>query len=144
MALEGLGVAANVIAVVDLSAKAIGWCVRYAQDVKHAKDDKTRLSREVTRLNMASRTARDLLDGPRGARLKASQRLSLAVVESESQLRRIEKVLASEKTGLAALRWPFQSREVDMVVQDLQRCTGAISSALQVDQTSVLILYPPA
>ncbi|KAH7120709.1 vegetative incompatibility protein HET-E-1 [Dactylonectria macrodidyma] len=143
MALEGLGIAANVIAVVDLSAKVIGWCARYAQDVKHAKDDKTRLSQEVTRLNLASQNARGLLNGPQGLRLKASHALFLATADSESQLRHVEKLLASrhepDKARLDALKWPFQSREVDAIVQDLRRCTEAIYSALQVDQTSIIL-----
>lgn len=48
MALEGLGVAANVFAVVDMSVKVIDWCARYARDVSSAKEDKTRLMNELT------------------------------------------------------------------------------------------------
>ena len=52
--MEGLGVAANVIAVVDISSKLVGWCVQYAQDVTNAKDEKARLSQAVTYLNLIS------------------------------------------------------------------------------------------
>jgi hypothetical protein len=37
--LEGLGLAANVIAVIDLSAKVISWCYQYSKDVKNARAD---------------------------------------------------------------------------------------------------------
>ncbi|SCO92738.1 related to RSA4-WD-repeat protein required for maturation and efficient intra-nuclear transport [Fusarium oxysporum] len=140
---EALGVASSVIAVVDLSAKVINWCVRYAQDVSHASEDKKRLAKEVTRLNLASVNARDLLDGPRGSRLKASRALYLATVNSQSQLRRIESQLVGGsgqgKVSFEALKWPFKSKEVQSVVQDVHQCTEAIYSALEVDQTSILL-----
>lgn len=142
---EALGVVSSVIAVVDLSAKVISWCVRYAQDVSHAKEDKKRLAEEVTRLNLASVNARNLLDGPHGSRLKASHALYLASVNSRSQLQRIEKQLAERngegKASFEALKWPFKSKDVMSVVQDIHQCTEAIYSALEVDQTLVLLTW---
>ncbi|KAI3567766.1 hypothetical protein IWW34DRAFT_874750 [Fusarium oxysporum f. sp. albedinis] len=38
-----------------------------------------------------------------------------------------------------ALKWPFKSKDVQSVIQDLDRCTKAIYSALEVDQTSILL-----
>ncbi|RKK31227.1 hypothetical protein BFJ66_g15942 [Fusarium oxysporum f. sp. cepae] len=140
---EALGVASSVIAVVDLSAKVISWCVRYAQDVSHAKEDKKRLAEELTRLNLASVNARNLLDGPHGSKLKASHALLLATVDSKSQLKRIERQLAEEngqgKVGFEALKWPFKSKDAQSAIQDLDRCTKAIYLALEVDQTSILL-----
>ncbi|RKK90938.1 hypothetical protein BFJ68_g16338, partial [Fusarium oxysporum] len=140
---EALGVASSVIAVVDLSAKVISWCVRYAQDVSHAKEDKKRLAEELTRLNLASVNAHNLLDGPHGSKLKTSHALLLATVDSQSQLKRIERQLA-ERNGLGkvsfeALKWPFKIKDVQSVIQDLDRCTKAIYLALEVDQTSILL-----
>jgi hypothetical protein len=37
------------------------------------------------------------------------------------------------------LIWPFKSKDVQSVIQDLDRCTKAIYSALEVDQTSILL-----
>ncbi|KAH7187155.1 hypothetical protein DER44DRAFT_176620 [Fusarium oxysporum] len=140
---EALGVASSVIAVVDLSTKVINWCVRYAQDVSHASEDKKRLAEEVTRLNLASVNARDLLDGPHGSRLKASRALYLATVNSQSQLRRIESRLVGGsgqgKLSFEALKWPFKSKDVESVIQDVHQCTEAIYSALEIDQTSILL-----
>ncbi|KAK6706721.1 hypothetical protein SNK05_010600 [Fusarium graminearum] len=140
---EALGVASSVIAVVDLSAKVINWCVQYAKDVSHAKEDKKRLAEELTRLNLASVNACNLLNGPHGSRLKASHVLYLATVDSQSQLKRIEGQLAERggqgKVSFEALKWPFKSKDVQSVIQDLDRCTKAIYSALEVDQTSILL-----
>ncbi|KAG5658696.1 hypothetical protein KAF25_010877 [Fusarium avenaceum] len=140
---EALGVASSVIAVVDLSAKVISWCVRYAQDVSHAKEDKKRLAEELTRLNLASVNARNLLDGPHGSKLKASHALYLATVRSQSQLRRIESRLVGGsgqgKVSFEALKWPFKNKDLQSVIQDVRQCTEAIYSALEVDQTSILL-----
>ncbi|KAG7402518.1 Vegetative incompatibility protein HET-E-1 [Fusarium oxysporum f. sp. rapae] len=140
---DALGVASGVIAVVDLSAKIIKWCVQYAHDVSHAEEDKKRLADEITRLNLASVNAFELLHGPHGSRLKASHALYQATVNSQSQLRHIESQLAEgsgqAKTGFEALKWPFKNKDLQSVIQDLQRCTEAIYSALEVDQTSILL-----
>ncbi|OBS17386.1 hypothetical protein FPOA_12120 [Fusarium poae] len=141
---EALGVASGVIAVVDMSAKVVNWCVRYAQDVSHAKEDKTRLVEEVTRLNLASVNARNLLDGPGGSKLKASHALLLATDKSRPQLQRIESQLAAGtgqgKGRLEALRWPFKSKDVQVAIRDIRQCTEAIYSALEIDQTLVFLL----
>ncbi|KAM5349545.1 hypothetical protein ACJ41O_006050 [Fusarium nematophilum] len=66
--MEALGIAANVIAVVDLSVKIISWCSDYAQDVKNSKDERLALLQASTHLNTASGQVHELLNGPRGAR----------------------------------------------------------------------------
>ncbi|KAH7202690.1 uncharacterized protein BKA55DRAFT_600552 [Fusarium redolens] len=112
MALEGLGIAANVLGVVDISAKVIDWCVRYAQDVLHAKEDKKRLVDEVTRLNLASVNACELLRGPHGLRLKASYALYLAT-------RQLARGSGQAKIGFEALKWPFKSKDVHLILLDV-------------------------
>lgn len=39
--------------------------------------------------------------------------------------------------GFRALKWPFRSKYVERTVQDLVRCTQAMSLALQVGQTYI-------
>lgn len=78
----------------DLSAKVIGWCARYAQYVKNAKEDKARLSREVTCLHLELQNARDLLSRMQSLKLKASHAVFLETADSESQLRYLKKSLA--------------------------------------------------
>lgn len=45
--MEGIGVAANAIQVVNFSVKIASACLQYAKDVKHAKGDIDRLSKHV-------------------------------------------------------------------------------------------------
>lgn len=140
--MEGLGIAANVIAVVDLSVKVTDWCAEYCKSVKNAKDDIVRFRLEVIGLLTAANGVKELLAGPSRERLKASQQLCNSVQHSESELQavyeRLRPTSAREiftRLGLRTLRWPFQGKEVEKIMQSIARCTQAINLALQVDQT---------
>ena len=140
--MEGLGVAASVIAVVELSAKVASLCLQYCKDVKHAKDDIIRLRKQVIDLENVSASVAQLLDGPNGPKLKASQHLRAAMLECRIQLEWLHNTLtpktarqAMSRLGLPSLKWPFQRKETDKIVQGLGRCNQSMSLALQVDQT---------
>jgi hypothetical protein len=127
---------------VELSAKVASLCFQYSKGVKHAKDDIVRLDSQVKDLENASGSIRQLLCGPNGARLEASQQLAGAIHDAQSQLQRLREKLrpqtgrqAMNRLGIRSLKWPFQSKDVDKIVQDLGRCTQTISLALQADQT---------
>ncbi|RYP62739.1 hypothetical protein DL771_009584 [Monosporascus sp. 5C6A] len=143
---EGLGVAASVIAVVDLSTKVISLCSQYYRDVKNARNDITRLEREISNLKHASKGVQQLLDHHKGAKLEASQKLRDALTDGSSQLEKLEQQLSSKsirkamsRVGIRALKWPFESKDVEKIIQDLGRCTQIISLGLQVDQTAILL-----
>lgn len=91
--MEGLGVAANVIAVVDLSVKVASLCLQYAKDVKNAADDVTRLREEVTNLERITKQVQGLLKGPNGGKLENSQRLDDALQRSRSHLQGLDQRL---------------------------------------------------
>jgi len=140
--MEGLGAAANVIAVVDLCAKVASFCYQYSLAVKDAKNDITRLQGEVKSLRDVLGEVQQLLNGPDGAKLSASQKLLDALKDSFSQLKTLDKTLNPGKTrkamsrmGVRALKWPFESKEVDKVINGLENCKQTVSLALQVDQT---------
>ena len=140
--MEGLGVAASVIAVVELSAKVASLCLQYSKDVKHAKDDIIRLRKQVIDLENVSASVTGLLDGPNGPKLKSSQHLRAAMLECRSQLERLHEKLSPKKSrqamsrlGFRSLQWPFQSKDNKAIVQDLGQCSHLITLALQVDQT---------
>lgn len=140
--LEVVGAASSVIAVVEVTAKVVKLCAQYANDVKHASNDIDRLHRETKYLNDVSENTRKLLTSPQGASLKTSQELLSALNEGRSLLQDLQDRLrprtiqkGMRKLGMRALKWPFQSKDVDKVVQQLKECRQLISSALQVDQT---------
>jgi len=139
---EALGVASSVIAVVDLSAKVFSLCLQYSQAVKNAKDDIEKLGREVAAFQATTEELHTLVEGPRGQELKASQQLKSAIEDGRSRLEKLEQQLQPStgrkrmyRFGLRALKWPFESKDVKGTIEDLQRCRGNISLALNIDQT---------
>ncbi|OLN83266.1 Vegetative incompatibility protein HET-E-1-like protein 7 [Colletotrichum chlorophyti] len=144
--MEGLGIAVNVIAVVDLSAQIASICLQYSTDVKNARDDIARVIQEIDNLKVTADGALNLLKSPYGAILRTSHQLLGAVKRAESQLERLKAELrprstrkAMSRLGLRALKWPFQSKDVEKIVQEIARCTQTISTGLQIDQTSILL-----
>ena len=142
--MDGLSVAASVFAVVDMSTKVASLLFQYSKDVWNAKEAIVQLQQEVSNLKDATESVQKLLKGPNGTRLKSSQKLLVALSDSRSQLGRLEQKLdpgrarkAMRRMGLRALKWPLESKDDERMVQDLARCTQAISISLQVDQMYV-------
>lgn len=144
--MEGLSVGASVIAVVDLSAKVAQLCMQYYREVKDAKSDILRVHQEVGDLGKVASDVQYLVTGPNNAQLSTSAKLLDAVNASFMQLETLEENLnpgkarkAMSRFGIRALKWPFQSKQADKVINDLERCKGTIVLALQVDQTCVVL-----
>ena len=137
-----LGLGANVIAVVDLSAKIASSCYQYSRDVKDAKADIERFEREIERVSKLLRHVQALLEGADETSLSTSDELKNALAECKMELQQLNALLDSgkgrkvmRKFGLRALKWPFKSREVDKAINSLGRSRATISDALQIDQT---------
>jgi len=140
--MEGLGAAASIIAVIELSAKVASLCFQYSVAVKHAEKDITRLQKEVKNLTDVLEEVQELLDSSGGASLSTSQKLLEALNDCSSQLQKLDKRLQPDKIHKAmgrlrirALKWPLESKEVDKIITRLERFKQAFSLALQVDQT---------
>jgi hypothetical protein len=129
--LEGLGIVANVIAVVDLSLKVISWCSKYAQDVKSSHDGRARLLQAAITLHYESEKVRELL-AKKGTKLQASQRLAHAIGNSQVQLRELESQL-SPKGNRSSLKWPLQKDKVEGAIQHIEKSTKTIIDILQID-----------
>ncbi|KAG7403810.1 Vegetative incompatibility protein HET-E-1 [Fusarium oxysporum f. sp. rapae] len=142
---EAIGLASSVIAVAELSVKVCSLCLQYSRDVKNAKDDIERLSKEVAAFQATTKELQTLVEGPRGKELKASQQLVSAIEDGRSRLEKLEQQLQPStgrkrmsRFGLRALKWPFESKEVKETIEDLECCRGTISLALKIDQTVIL------
>ncbi|KAJ4194598.1 hypothetical protein NW759_016499 [Fusarium solani] len=142
---EALGVASSVIAVVDLSAKVLSLCLQYSREVKNAKDDIERLRKEVADFQTTTQQVRDLVEGPRGQELEASRQLGSAIKDGRWTLEKLAQALepskhrkAMSRLGVRALKWPFESKDVEGTIQNLARCGGNILLALNIDQTAII------
>ncbi|KAI3572621.1 hypothetical protein IWW34DRAFT_637073 [Fusarium oxysporum f. sp. albedinis] len=142
---EALGVASSVIAVVELSVKVLSLCLQYSREVKNAKDDIEKLRKEVATFKVTADGLKALLETPHGKELKTSRQLVSVIEDGHSTLGKVEQRLrpstgrkAMSRFGMRALKWPFESKDVQGTIQDLERCRGNISLALNIDQTIIL------
>jgi hypothetical protein len=144
--MEGLGVAANIIAVIDLSAKVATLCFQYSKDVSSARADIERIRQQVEQLTTALQATQRLVEQNKGLSLYTSQGLLGSFRSCIADLERLEKKLdpnpvrtAMRRYGIRALKWPFNSKEVDQLLAGLDRHEKTILLGLQVDQTDILI-----
>jgi uncharacterized protein YaaN involved in tellurite resistance len=135
--MEGLGAAVSVIAIIELSAKVASVCVEYSRAVKNAAKDVNRLLNKLKSLQDVLQKVKQLLDGLNGPRLSASQSLRKSLDSSGSELKTLDQKLEPSvsrkrmsRIGLRALKWPFETEEVNKVLGRLERCKQAISLAL--------------
>ena len=140
--MDGLSGAANVIAVVDISAKIASLCFQYSVAVKNAKEDIERLQRKVNDIKDVLGEVQQLLDGRGKTRLSATNKLLDSLKECFLQLEELKTQLEPGKTrkamsrfGVRALKWPFTGKEVEKIVASLERYEQTFSLALQADQT---------
>lgn len=154
--MDGVSSASSIIAVVELSAKIASLLLQYSTAVKNARDDIQRLLRQLEPLSATLEEVRKLLDGPGSAKLETIQRFrdqlegcSLQLKELETRL--TETLCGKEKHdsrsarlmsrfGIRALRWPFESKEVDEVIRSLERYRDSLAAALMV-QTYMLFFH---
>src|SRR6478609_9636617 len=142
--MEALGAAVNILSAIDLSAKVGLLCLEYAKAVKNAQTEIAQLHREAVELEKALTDMQSLLEGADKEKLKSSQRLNGALKDSVMQLQMLEKRLhpstsrkAMSRIGLRALKWPFESKEIDLFITNLRKNKDIILLTLQVDQTLV-------
>ncbi|KAH7190147.1 hypothetical protein DER44DRAFT_118087 [Fusarium oxysporum] len=142
---DALGVASSIIALVDLSAKVLSLCFQYSREVKNAKDDIERLRKEVAAFQATTEELKSLVEGSRGKELRASRQLVSVIEDGRSTLGKLAQELqpstsrkAMRRFGVRALRWPFQSKDIQGTIQNLAGCRANIFLALNVDQTTIL------
>ncbi|KAI0112494.1 WD40-repeat-containing domain protein, partial [Nemania sp. FL0031] len=143
---EVFGVAASALAVAELSVKVISLCLQYSKEVKHARGDIERVTKHVENLETVTRKLNELLRGPHQTQLQASQKLGDTLKGSQAQLRSLhEKLTPRKERGLMgkfsfrALKWPFESKEVEKILRELAGYAQPIITALQIDQTNILL-----
>jgi hypothetical protein len=144
--MAGIGEAASVIAVIDLSAKVTSLCFQYSREVAGAKKEITSLQEELGALQDVLKQTNNLLDQPNGAKLSTLPGIKHALGAIKDQLQEVDKILDIEKSrnplkryGLRAMKWPFESKAVEKIVGRLEHYKSAITLALQVDQTYAII-----
>ncbi|KAH7111546.1 hypothetical protein EDB81DRAFT_355668 [Dactylonectria macrodidyma] len=143
---EAAGLAASVIAIIDLSAKVAVLCLDYSTTVSNARADITRLRSRLYDLGTTLQGVRHLFDDPSSQALATSRKLVDSVDGCTSELVQLQSRLdpgkarkAMRRFGIRALKWPFDSKEVSDIVSNLERYERTITLGLQIDQTTLLL-----
>jgi hypothetical protein len=139
---EAIGLAASVLAIIDLSVKVAKLCSDYSTAVGNARADITRLQSQLDKLRECLQGARRLLNDPNNQSLATSRKLVDSVDGCTSELVQVQNRLdpgkarkAMRRFGLRALRWPFNSKGVSEIISNLERYNQTIMWCLQIDQT---------
>lgn len=141
---EALGLAASVIAVVELSAKLTKLCFLYSREVVGARGDIKRVQEKVVNLEALLQRLHDVLLSSHassaidGDLKTVIQRIRQRLSGLESTIKPNTSRLMMSRVGFRALRWPFQSREIDKIILDITQDETLILSFLQADQKCVL------
>ncbi|KAF9761682.1 hypothetical protein IL306_003749 [Fusarium sp. DS 682] len=144
--MEGLGVASSIIAVAELSAKVGKLCLQYSKDVSSARADIERLRNQFEHLEKALLATQRLVKKTKDASLPLSHELRGSFQSCFDDLQKVEKKLepshartAMRRYGIRALKWPFDSKDVDQFLVRLERHEKTILLGLQVDQTALIV-----
>jgi hypothetical protein len=152
--MDGLSAAASVIAVIQISGSVASLCSEYFKAVKNAKNDIERLQGELNSLKTTLEGTLRLLQSSNGARLQTSQLLRDGLRGCFSQLADLEKELKNKlnpgktgkmmsRFGVRALKWPFESKDIDAIIKTLKRYRDTVSAGLIIDQAYVMRSYSP-
>jgi ankyrin repeat domain-containing protein 50 len=136
--MDGLGAAASVIAVIQISGKIFDLCWTYYSEVKDARKDIRRLRDEVKSLQDVLTNVAELADAPGSAKLSIL-RLNQpdgSIQQCRTELIELARKLETKqgKDKMRALKWPFRSKDVDKAIADIERSKATFSLALAVDQ----------
>ncbi|KAK2599970.1 hypothetical protein QQS21_005272 [Conoideocrella luteorostrata] len=144
--MDGLSVAASVIAVVDVSVKVITLCSQYANAAANAQADIARLETHVKGLKTTLDDARALIEAPQGVSLSASRGLTDQLAGCHSTLEKLHGKLETgtvhkrkHRLWLRALKWPLSRGEIETTISALERYHRRIMDGLQIDQTTLLL-----
>lgn len=139
--MEAVGAAASIIAIVELAAKTASICLEYSYAVKNAKEDILRLHNEIKSLEHILDRAQQLCNQADDESLSISQDTLRSLKDCLARLSTLYKKLKpAKRTKLATklklqeLRWPFESKEVNKIIDEFERYKQAICLAFQLDQ----------
>ncbi|KAJ2965387.1 hypothetical protein NQ176_g10643 [Zarea fungicola] len=125
--MDGLSVAANVVAVIDVSVKVITLCSQYSKAVANARADIARLTTMVKGLKTTVDHVKALLEAPQGKSLSTSQSLQDQLAASQSILQELHNKLqpglaasGSRRFWIRALKWPFSHGEIEAIMSKLE------------------------
>lgn len=139
--MDGLSVAASVIAVVDISVKVVTSLSKYSAAVTNARDEISSLEREINGLKTTLGHAQSLISA-QGGLLPSSRDLKDHLAGCLSMLQKLDHKLEHKADGrgkrkfwVRALKWPFSREEIESAVTALDKYNKRITDGLLIDNT---------
>jgi predicted nucleic acid-binding Zn-ribbon protein len=139
--MAGLGEAASVIAVLQISQEILSLCWKYFSAVEHAKKDIKSLCDEITALHDVLKNVKELLEDSKATKLRGSKLLVEQLKKCSSELEDLKNTLdpsqarnALRRLGPRALEWPFKREGVEKKITMLNRYRATFNFALTTDQ----------
>jgi hypothetical protein len=139
--MAGIGEAASVIAVIQISARVFSWCQEYIADVRDASKDVKRLSdgvyalvgvlKRIEGLDSAKLSNLDWLSQPGGQLERCKGHLD----ELAAKLYQGDGKGEMRRVGLRALKWHFSSKEIEKYLRIIDGHKAMLTLALTADQT---------
>ncbi len=137
--MEALGTVASIIAVLQLSETVI----KYIVTAKGAKDDRKRLREEIRGCSNILKQLQDNADDSEEG--KAWSDTIKALEAPDAPLGRLYRTLSLVQTKLQTrdgiakiLKWPFQEKEVQKIIQSIEREKTLLDIALQNNSRKLL------
>lgn len=137
--MDGLSAAASVIAVVQIAEVVCSKLQQYIWAVKDAKKDIERLRDEILTLHDVLEKVDDLKYGPRSEALALDilnkpdgpiEKCNYELVELLSRLDTGQGDTAMKRVGWRALKWPFNRKAVDKILESLEKYKATFNLAL--------------
>ncbi|KAK6544815.1 hypothetical protein TWF694_001498 [Orbilia ellipsospora] len=152
--MEAVGGIASIVALVEVTGKIGLLCGKYVKAVQGAEADVERIAKEAKSFGDLLRKTEEILKGPFGFKLEATEALKDTFSESKKALERLKTKLDEGVDGAATstklsfwkrkpklrskdLKWPFKKQEVENIVRELSSLQSKITSALSIDNTSM-------
>ena len=140
--MEGLGGAASVIAVVQISGKVLSLCWKYCADAKDAKPNIESLRDEILAVQDVLERTRALIEGSGANKLVARKAcIARCSPKLQEEFERLETILdlgkrrkAMHRIGLRALKWLLKKEYVNETLQFLERHKTTLLTALNTDE----------
>jgi hypothetical protein len=138
--MAGIGEAASIVAVVQITAQISKLCGGYLSEVKSAPKEVERLQSKFSSLHSVLEKIEQMLMGSKSARLTMStsvlESLKRCVIDLEELKAKLDagrRKKPMSRVGLRCLRWPFTRKEVEKAVEMLEGYTTTFNVALLAD-----------
>jgi hypothetical protein len=139
--MAGIGEAASIIGVIQITAQVVKLCGGYLSEVNDARQDIEQLRSKALALQGVLEHAQRIVKDPKSGKLPVSNSALESLKQCVSDLQLLQTKLdpgkrgkVMKRFGLRALKWPFTKMEFENTVEMLDGYTTTFNTALLADQ----------